>query len=100
MALLGATSGSKTVNAEWFVSDLAMPPSNSGTLKMHFSLASAAVVQYTLDSGTTWLPMNRGVAFAADEPVVLSFPMGPDALFNMRQTTGTVTVNICEVHRF
>jgi hypothetical protein len=100
----GSTSGSKAQNAEWFASDLSPQVATpyTGTFFLSFSVDSTVGIDYTLDSGTTWVKLqdDQGSAsFTADEahngiPIMLR----DGDTFNMRiPTAGGADVHFCRV---
>jgi len=94
-------SGALGGDAEWFSSDLS--PSNTTPTGLgqqwtiEFSVDTASVVEYTLDSGATWISFKDGVMHVADagnkETVIID---GADT-FNIR-ATAALTVNYCRVY--
>lgn len=85
---------------EWFATDLS--PSHDGIIKLHFASQQAltnAQLQYTLDSGATWVTVGTGVVPAANAGIVLEFPISKSSQFNMRHTAvAAATLSFCQVH--
>jgi hypothetical protein len=99
-----STSGAKAQNAEWFASDVT-PQNDSAYTAMFFvsfSIDAAVGVEYTLDSGSSWVTLHDeqgGTTFAADEgysglPILLR----SGDTFNMRSpTAGGGTLAYCRI---
>lgn len=98
MGLLGTVTPATAKNsqAEWFSSDLT--PTQSGLAYVHIAITSSVAIDYTMDSGTTWLGFNQDAALTADVGYTFVIPMTPSTLFNIRKTSsGNVTVSQCDV---
>ena len=53
----------KSGNEEWFAEDITVLTSNvskGSTVVIDFSYSVTSLIEYTLDSGTTWIPFNNG----------------------------------------
>jgi len=56
---------SKGIDAEWFASDIIIDLSSSSvlaTIVVDFSYDISSIIEYTLNSGTTWNQFNNGTA--------------------------------------
>ena len=98
---VGAESGVKAQNAEWFASDIATGADQtlySSKYRIFVSINAAKVVEVTVDSGTTWVSVNGGVALVAGACYTFDIPTRSGDTFNMRiPTSGGATVNVCRV---
>ncbi len=55
----------KGIDVEWFPSDIVIKLSQTGiiaTIVVDFSYDITSIIEYTLDSGTTWNEFNNGTA--------------------------------------
>ena len=94
MRLIGETSGSKSLNEEWFSDDLRVM--DSTTIIIQFSVNNAVLVQYTLNSGTNWFELVLLTTVNKHERAEVTMKYG--ALFNMRTSTiGGTNVNQCVI---
>ena len=100
--VIGSASGSKAQNAEWFAADLSPETLSSdqeaSKFRVSVALSSAVDVQFTLDSGTTWLKLNSGNSVVAEALYIWDIPVRFGDTFNMRKTEGSGTkVRICRI---
>ena len=77
--VIGSASGTKAQNAEWFAADL-NPEAISGSeeaskFRITVAVSSAVDVQFTLDSGTTWLKLNSGNSVVAEALYIWDIPI-------------------------
>ena len=100
--VIDSASGSKAQNAEWFAADLSPETLSSdqeaSKFRVSVALSSAVDVQFTLDSGTTWLKLNSGNTLVADSLYIFDVPTRFGDTFNMRtSTSGGCTVRVCRI---
>jgi hypothetical protein len=100
--VVGSASGSKAQNAEWFAADLSPETLSSdqeaSKFRVSVAASSAVDVQFTLDSGTTWLKLNSGNSVVAEALYIWDIPVRFGDTFNMRTTDGSgTTVRICRI---
>jgi len=87
----------KTQNTEWLASDL-VPDTDAGkstSYRLTFVLSDAVIIQITFDSGATWVSLNSGSPYSADNLISVLIP-GVDATdtINFRTpTSGGVTLD-------
>lgn len=97
----GVETGAKAQNAEWFATDI-IPGIGSRklmelTLQISVS-ATAAVVEVTMDSGTTWSELNTGVAIPVGKLHTFSIFAKNDDLVNFRATNSSgTTLDVCYI---
>jgi len=97
----GVASGAKAQNAEWFATDIS--PGIRAEKIMDLTLqiavsATAAVVEVTMDSGTTWSELNTGVAIPIGKLHTFSIFVKNDDLINFRATNASgTTLDVCYV---
>ena len=98
---VGDTSGAKAQNAEWFTSDIATGSDQalySSKYRIFVSINAAKIVEVTIDSGSTWMSVNGGVALVANACYIFDIPTRSGDTFNMRiSESGGATVNACRV---
>lgn len=97
-----ATSGSKAQDVEWFASDVT-PIDDSKNRARQFrvhvaaSFASATEYEYSLDSGTTWVIFDGGLA-TAEIARIFTIPVREGDTFNIRfRNVAGTTVRFCRV---
>ena len=100
--VIGSASGSKAQNAEWFAADLSPETLSSdqeaSKFRVSVAASSAVDVQFTLDSGTTWLKLNSGNSVVAEALYIWDIPVRFGDTFNMRtSTSGGCTVRVCRI---
>lgn len=96
---LGAASGAKSGDEEWFSADL---EANEGLGQgekwtLHFAISGASPVEFTLNSGTNWIKLNEGNNHVADSAYEYTFHVDGDDKFNIR-ATNAVTIRYCRVY--
>ena len=97
----GVASGAKAQNAEWFATDI--DPGIRSEKFMDLTLqiavsATAAVVEVTMDSGTTWSELNLGVAIPVGKLHTFSIFVKNDDLINFRATNASgTTLDVCYI---
>lgn len=89
----------RTANQEWFGTDL---EANEGLGQgekwtMHLSINTTTLVQYTLDSGSTWISFNSGADLVANAGYEFTFIVDGADTINFRALLA-VTVNHCRVY--
>lgn len=96
---IGKTSGAKSGNEEWFTNDLEANEQIDQGEKwtVHFAISAQSVVEFTLDSGSTWIKLNEGNAHTADAAYEYTFHVDGDDKFNMRATQA-VSIRYCRVY--
>ncbi len=97
----GTTTGAKAQNAEWFAADI-IPGVLTGKaidLIVQISVSvTAAVVEVTLDSGTTWAALNSSTALAVGDLFQFDVFAKSGDLVNFRATNASgTTVDICYI---
>ena len=97
----GVETGAKAQNAEWFASDIdpGIRPGKLMEITLQISVsATAAVVEVTLNGGTTWSEINTGVAIPVGKLHSFSMFVKNDDLINFRATNASGTVlDVCYV---
>jgi len=90
-------TGVKTQNTEWLASDLvpAIEAGRSTSFRLTFVLSLAVVIEITFDSGATWIALNSGSPYAADNLISVLIPgVDRDDTINFRTpTSGGVTLD-------
>jgi len=69
----------KNVDEEWFSEDVVVLTSNilrGATIVVDFSYSIPTVVEFTLDSGTTWVAFNQGIALMGGQSRYLRVTSG------------------------
>lgn len=78
----------KLANAEWLSEDISILLSNADRLArvtVTFSYSVSSVVQYTLDSGVTWVSLNDGAALSGGQERFISVTTGVQLNFRAAQ---------------
>jgi len=90
---------SRTANQEWFATDLDTSALGAQGQKwtVGFSIDAASVVEYTLDSGTTWYSFKENANHVVDAGYEYTLIVDGDDTVNFRATLAT-TVNYCRVY--
>ena len=98
---VGAESGVKAQNAEWFAADIATGTDQtlySSKYRVFVAINAEKTVQCTVDSGTTWFTLNSANALEANGAYVFDIPTRSGDTFNMRiPDSGGATVLVCRV---
>ena len=79
----------KAGNAEWFAEDITINLSNSvviAPIVVDFSYDVSSVIEYTLNSGTTWSAFNNGLAIDGGQSLFIRVTDGDQV--NFRATIG------------
>ena len=73
----------RSANEEWFATDLDTSALGAQGQKwtFHISINTTTLVQYTLDSGTTWIAFNAGADLVADAGYEFTFIVDGDAIY-------------------
>lgn len=97
----GVETGAKAQNAEWFASDIVPGIRAEKIIELTLQIsvsATAAVVEVTLDSGTTWSELNTGVAIPLGKLHTFGIFVKNDDLVNFRATNASgTTLDVCYV---
>lgn len=97
----GVESGAKAQNAEWFAADIipGLRAEKMMNLIVQLSVSvTPAVVEVTLDSGTTWSALNIGTAIPVGKLHTFDVYAKEGDLINFRATNASgTTVDICYV---
>lgn len=97
----GSASGVKAANAEFFGTDL-LPSTGRGddprAFRITIAVSVAAIIEWTPDSGTTWLSLNQNITLVAESTYAFDVMLRSADQFNMRTpTVGGATVRACRV---
>jgi len=96
-ASLAATT-TITTDTEFLTTDInvGLRSDRAGKVRVTISMDTAFVFEATVDSGTTWVTLNNGVALTIDSLHVFDLPIlsGDDVNFRYK---GTADVNIFRV---
>jgi len=79
----------KLVDVEWFAEDITILLTSTnvlGTIVVDFSFSVSAIMEYTLDSGTTWVAFNNGLAVTGGQSRFIDVTTGN--LVNFRSKVG------------
>ena len=93
---------SKAASVEYFTTALSQVPLNvtpqqdPTSFRVHISIVTSSVVEYTIDNGTTWNQLNSGTALIANAGYAFFIPINDGDLFNIRNVTTSI-VNVCKV---
>lgn len=68
----------------------------AGKLRLTISMDTAAVLEYTVDSGTTWVTLNNGVALTINSLHIFDCPILSGDLVNFRYKA-SADVNIFRI---
>ena len=97
----GTESGAKAQNVEWFAADIDPGVKTEKAMDLILQIAVSvtdAVVEVTLDSGTTWSAINSGIALTTGK--LYQFDIfgknGDTVNFRATNTSGT-TLDVCDV---
>ena len=84
----GSGVGVKSTNQEWFTSDIydTIQPLNRRRIRIHFAVNTVSVVEYTLDSGSTWIAFNNKQSVNSNTGYEFELCIENDDLFNIRAT--------------
>lgn len=97
----GVASGLKAQNAEWFAADIDPGIRSEKLMDLILQISvsvTAAVVEVTMDSGTTWSEINQGVAIPIGKLHTFSIFAKNDDLVNFRATNASgTTLDICYI---
>ena len=77
----------KLADAEWFAEDITVLTSDQTrgtTIVLDFSYSVSSVIEYTLDSGTTWVSFNQGVALVGGQSRYLRVTTGVQVNFRAK----------------
>lgn len=87
-----ATPGAKSANEEWLAEDINIITSNDlkgATIVIDFSYGVLSIVDFTLDSGSTWVSFNEGVAVTGGQSRYIRVTKGDQVNFRA-QIEGTL----------
>jgi len=91
----------RIANAEWFTTDLTpsktAPAGQGQKWTFHFSIDTESVVQYTLDSGITFVSLKEGAVHIANAGYEYTFIVDGGDQVNFRAVQA-VTVNYSRVY--
>lgn len=97
----GSETGAKAQNAEWFASDIDVGVQNNKALQIFLQVSvsvTAAVIEITFDSGSTWAALNDGNAVTLGALNVFPVIAKEGDLINFRATNASgTTLDICYV---
>ena len=99
--LKGSESGAKAEDEEWFAADIDVGLKSEKAIDLILQIAvsvTPAVVEVTLDGGTTWSQINSGVALAVDKLYQFDIFAKTNDTVNFRasNTSGT-TLDVCYI---
>lgn len=81
----------------FFAADI-LPQANT-VYRVLISGSGSQVLEVTLNSGTDWTKLNGGTALATDLLFAFDIDVKRGDAFNLRQATGTVTMDILRIVR-
>lgn len=97
----GTETGAKAQNAEWFSTDISVGVQTNKALSFFVQVSvsvTPAVVEVTLDSGTTWSELNLGVAIPTGKLHTFEVFAKQGDLVNFRATNSSgTTLDICYI---
>ena len=85
----------RIANQEWFASDISLSGLIAGqgaTAEIHFAVTPRRKIEYTLDSGTTWVTLNNDLNVEADSGQVFTIPMIFGDLLNFRSAQALTVI--------
>lgn len=83
----------RIVNEEWFASDFApnVATENSDIIEITFCYSARAIIEVSLDSGSTWCKLNNNQKIEAETINTYQIPVINGDLINFRaDTAGTI----------
>jgi len=81
------TVTAKAIDAEWFAEDITIKLSDStriAPIVVDFSYSASGIIQYTLDSGTTWNSFNNGSAIDGGQSLFIRVTDGNQVNFRAK----------------
>lgn len=81
------TPTGKGIDEEWFAEDITILTSNplrGATIVIDFSYSIPTIVEYTLDSGVTFVPFNQGIAVMGGQSRYLRVTSGVQLNFRAK----------------
>jgi len=87
----------KGIDEDWFAEDITVLTSNANrgtTIVIDFSFSIAAIIEYTLDGGTTFVEFNNGVAVQGGQSRYIRVTTGNAVNFRSKASG---TLNRCIV---
>jgi hypothetical protein len=97
MAELGRATGAKAEDAEFFAADITLSGEARGEKITCYTIMTNDSIEYTLDSGSNWLPV-KGAAFTAATPTeFVIYVNGTDTLNFRCPDVGGCTLTMFQV---
>ena len=91
------TPTAKAGDEEWLAEDITILLSNAdriAAIVVDFSYSVTSIIEYTLDSGATWVPFNQGIAIIGGQSRFIRVTTGVQLNFRATQAGN---VNRCIV---